>query len=118
MEEYANGQMNISITEDIENITITWTGHSRSLNSEIELNPYLKNLARELPAKKIIIDFTQFKSMNSSTIMPILFFIQSLEEKAFTTQIFYNGKAGWQKASFVVVEEIIKNYKYVKIFAK
>ena len=117
MQNYKNNQLEIKITENENLVILKWLGHSRTLDPAVELNPYLNGVLNELQGKSILVDFTELVSMNSSTIMPIIFFIRKLEEHAVVSEILYNGKLSWQKASFIVIAEIIKNYKNVKITA-
>jgi len=117
MQNYKNNQLEIIVTENDNLVNIKWLGHSRTLDPAVELDPYLNGLLTELQGKTIFVDFSELISMNSSTIMPIIFFIRKLEEQTITAEIHYNGKLSWQNASFVVIAEIIKSYKNVKIMA-
>ena len=118
MQDFDNGNLKIKLSRDGEYIKMLWLGDSRTLNPASQLEPYLFPLVRELRNKKLVIDFTQLNSMNSSTVMPILFFMRNLEKLAVITQIHYKGSSSWQRASFEVIANVVFDYNFIEVIAK
>ena len=99
-------------------IFIIWLGRSREMNPETILDPYLDDVVACAAESELIVDFSNLESMNSSTVPPILSFIKNLEKSNVTTKILYNGNLQWQRASFIPLSAIIKNYTYIEVVQK
>lgn len=121
MKELLCGKLNIILEEENNIIKMTWLGESREINPSSFLDPYLKEFAEQIknnPGKSMIVDYSKLHTMNSSTVKPILFFIRLLEQESIHSEILYDDKSSWQRASFLTLAAITKFYKFVKIKGK
>ncbi len=121
MKELLCGKLNIIVEEESNKVNMTWLGESREINPSSFLDPYLTDVVNQIEnkgKKPLTVDFTKLHTMNSSTVKPILLFIKALEEKGVKAELFYNDKLSWQRASFLALAAITRNYKNVKIINK
>ncbi len=121
MKELLCGKLNIIIEEENNIVRMTWLGESREINPSSFLDSYLKEFARQIkdyPGKNMVVDFSKLHTMNSSTVKPILLFIRLLELESINSEILYDDKSSWQRASFITLAAITRFYKFVKIKGK
>ena len=121
MKELLTGKLNIILDIDDKLVTMTWLGESRDINPSAILDPYLTEFIKSVKVEngmKILVDFSKFHSMNSSTVKPILLFIRMLEENFIPADIIYDEEVSWQKASFVSLGIVTRTYQYVNVKSK
>ena len=89
MKNLTEGLLTINIEEKENEVNLNWQGDSRDAEPAAFLDPYFREIIEAMKSngKKLIIDFKNLNSMNSSTVLPILTFIRNLEESSITTEI-------------------------------
>ncbi|MBF0120152.1 MAG: hypothetical protein HQK79_15060 [Desulfobacterales bacterium] len=118
MENLDTGSLKINLKQNGNKVTMTWEGESDSRNPMIILTPYFDNLLPELNEKELIIDYTQLKYMNSSTVAPIIQFVKKIDNFQINTIILYDGNSKWQTASFKALQTLSAKMKYITVKGK
>lgn len=113
MKNLEHEELQITIKKNEGVITVKWLGNSRSLDTINTLNSYLDSLLEVIEKEKLVIDFRSLKSMNSSTIIPVLMFFKKLNKKGIETKVLYDTTSDWQMASFIPLQTMIKSYHYI-----
>lgn len=108
MEDLSAGPLEIKVAEEDDKYVMCWFGSSEEPNPSKILSPYLAGVIGELAGKELVVDFTKFGYMNSSTVPPIFELIRSLEQNKIKTLIIYRKDLKWQVASFKALETIIR----------
>lgn len=107
--------LTIEVSEQEDYVDVSWQGRCRTLNPENILDTYLAKLTQYVRGKKVYISFEKLKSMNSSTVPPLLTLIKTLEENKTETLLIYDDGEDWQRASFRPLSIIVGSYDFVKI---
>jgi len=117
MNDLIDGLLKINIENKENEIYLNWEGDSRDIDPASFLDPYLAGITEQIKTlgKKLIVNFKDLNSMNSSTVLPILKFIKNLEKESIQTEIIFDEESSWQKASFIPLSAITKLYKFVKV---
>ncbi|MBN2533859.1 MAG: hypothetical protein JXB88_13270 [Spirochaetales bacterium] len=117
MRELTEGLLTIAIEEKDNEVCLKLEGDSRDIEPAVFLDPYFKEIVEEMKSKgkKLVVDFRNLNSMNSSTVLPIITFVRNLEEGSISTEIVFDLESNWQKASFIPLSAITKFYKFVKV---
>jgi hypothetical protein len=117
MRELKEGLLTINIEENEDEVRLKLEGNSRDAEPAIFLDPYFKEILEDMKSngKKLVVDFRNLNSMNSSTVLPIITFVRNLEEGSIRTEIVFDPERNWQKASFIPLSAITKLYKFVKV---
>lgn len=113
--ELKSENLEIRISEEQEKIKIQWLGRSDARNPADVINPFLENILGKIKGKSIVIDYTNFEFMNSSTVPPIIRFIKSCSLIHMNTTILYNKSKEWQSASFRPLQTVCMVLKDVEV---
>lgn len=102
---YINKSLTLEKVELSETILIKWLGRSTERTPGNFLNPILSDVLHESLEKKkrLILDFTDFNFMNSSTIMTVSKFLEKGKAGTYSITIQYNKNRKWQKLSFLAL---------------
>ena len=112
MSKHRFNELTITIEDNNSEIIMKWDGVSRDKNPATKLVPFFNDFLTTIEDRKVIIDLTQVMRVNSSTILPIIYLIQSLEEMECETQCCIDKKSHWQDAAFKAIEVLVMKYKY------
>lgn len=118
MENFDHGSLKITIVQNGECVTLTWSGKSEDREPGALLNPYLQESVSAFKGKEFQVDFKPLEYMNSSTVPPIIHFIKDLETSGNKTTIFYDKDSKWQAASFKALETISTTMKNISVQGK
>ena len=99
---YTDGYLSIEIDSSPNNIFVNWTGKSTSRNPGIFLTPILQQIIMDSDygAKEIVLDFRKLSYMNSSTISPIIKFLNKIKIGSERVSLLYLKSLKWQDLSF------------------
>jgi len=118
MKNFDQDQLKIlNETTDNKN-KMTWLGTSDYRDPAKYLNPYFDSIIQELAKKDVIIDFYEFKYMNSSTVTSIIYLVELLNSKGIKTVINYKASSKWQSASFKAIKTLSEDMDYIKVEGK
>ena len=115
MEDLNFDKLYIQVIEEDDTVKLNWIGTSLNLHPSKELDPYFDKIVGQLTDKKLIINFSKLKIMNSSTVPPILKLVKGLEDAKIQTTILYDPSLRWQTASFRPLSAITKSYKNIEV---
>ena len=106
IEKYTNDLLNISITEESDQIRMHWSGKSIDRKPSIFLTPILiKVLKRSVEGeKRMIMDFCDIEYMNSSTITPIIKILERARRSKVGVSVEYLATLKWQDLIFSALE--------------
>lgn len=108
MQDFEDGNLKITVTEESDKHTMMWIGQSDARDSAVIVNPYLDEFLNNFKGKELVLDFQNLDYMNSSSIAPIIQFIFKLNKKAIKTAVLYSAALKWQKVSFKAIEALSK----------
>lgn len=117
MKEIKINNLTLCCEETAEGLRVTWLGKSRDIDPYDELIPVLEKLLMEVKGTLTII-FNQLEYINSSTVVPIIKFLKSADEKNIKTQLYYNTAISWQKSMFTAVNNLTKIFKNLSVKAE
>jgi hypothetical protein len=97
-EIYQTGELTINVESTKYTIKVTWLGNCTLKNPGEFLDPILlkeyEKSQKEL--KRLIFDFTKFKFMNSSAIIPIIKILKTVKNHHGSIHVLYNSEERWQ----------------------
>ncbi|MDH5681081.1 MAG: hypothetical protein OEZ36_05820 [Spirochaetota bacterium] len=99
---YTDGYLSIEISKTASNIVVNLTGKSTSRNPGIFLAPILQQVITESDygTREIVLDFRELTYMNSSTITPIIKFLNKAKIGNERVSLLYLKTLKWQELSF------------------
>ncbi len=110
MKSFEFGNLQITAEEKSDAFVFLWQGTSDNKELINTLEPYYLEVIANAKNKKIFIDFTKLKAMNSSSVPAIIGWMKALSEKKIEATILYNKDSNWQKTSFRLLSGIGKGF--------
>ena len=110
MKSFEFGNLSIKVEEKDGSYFLLWQGTSDNKELINTLEPYYLEIIAAAKGKKIILDFTQLKAMNSSSVPAIIGWMKAMSEKKMDATILYNKDSNWQKTSFRLLSGIGKGF--------
>ncbi len=108
--------LTIEVKDSPFGMCVVWLGKSDTRDPGRSITPFLDQLVDgRLAAKQVELDFTQFDYMNSSTIRPILTFIQKASGASKNVLVRYDGKKNWQRLSFKAIGALSASWRNVAV---
>lgn len=112
----AFGNLQIQVSSDQKLRTLVeWCGESDALDPSAALTPYLQELARSLRGRAVEIRFDKLKYMNSSTVTPLMQFLQDLSSVSENVTVLYRADLQWQATSFRAMRVVARKWSNVKV---
>lgn len=101
-------------------IIMQWLGECTDKNPSAVLEPYLLDISQKLKELELELEceFEKLEFMNSSTVPPIIIFIQSLEENNVKSVVSYDENIDWQEASFSALATIAEFCSFVSVVGR
>jgi hypothetical protein len=116
MNNFSEGELNISLFEENGVKIIKWEGISKHVNPIGVIYPYFKKVLAELSENdNLIIDFSSLELMNSSTVPVIIKLTKDLNDRNIKTVIQYDKSANWQILCFKALRAIITRMKNIEL---
>jgi hypothetical protein len=115
MEDLVAGNLKVTVVAQGESVKVCLLGESDGRAMGEALGPYLKRLAGSCRAKTVQIDFAKLDYMNSSTLTPIVQFLQLLSDTALRVTVRYRSDLQWQATSFRAMRIVGRNWKNTEI---
>ena len=105
-EKYTNDLLNISVTEESDQIHMHWSGKSIDRKPSIFITPILINILKRSidREKRMIMDFRDIEYMNSSTITPIIKILERAKRSKVGITVEYLATLKWQDLIFSALE--------------
>lgn len=110
MKSFEYGNLIISAEQKENSFVYSWQGVSDNKELINALEPYYMDVITEAKGKKIVLDFTQLKAMNSSSVPAIIGWMKAMSEKKLEASILYSKDSNWQKTSFRLLAGIGKGF--------
>lgn len=115
-EEFTNNKLIIEVNSAPQAVYTVWKGKSNDRNPEDFIAPLLERLVKECSEKRaLILDFRELNYMNSSTITPLIRFLESYKEEKVAIEVRYDRQIRWQELSFTALEVFESNDSLIKI---
>ena len=108
MNTYSIGDLRIEIVCDADSLSLLWFGRSDAKDPVMVLGPLLDTLRESFEQRATFFDFRSFEYMNSSTIHPLLNFLQTASNHAPNVVVRYDGSKTWQRLSFRAIETLAR----------
>lgn len=113
---FDSGGLSIRVDAQFAKLKLTWTGQSTARDPSSALTPFFESLARHASkTRDLDLDFRGLEYMNSSTLKPILTFVQASKEEYRTVLVRYDSQKGWQRLSFKLLQALASSWNNVKI---
>ncbi len=106
MDSFENGNLKIKISESRGTSVMSWMGQSEARDPAAILNPYLNQFLEKFQGKELTLEYRSLEYMNSSTVAPIIHFINKLNKKGIKTEVLYNANLKWQEVSFKALKTL------------
>src|SRR5882757_6789792 len=96
------GDLKVDVVEEEGVLRLHWRGKSNARQPELQLNPFLADMAGRAQAAKAGLDmhFEELEFFNSSTITVIIQHVKDLREKGVKLVLSYDKNQKWQKIFF------------------
>ena len=117
MEDLSIDNLSINIEKQENTINMVWQGKSDKRDPAEDLDPYLNQILEEVSGENFKIDFRKLAFMNSSSFMPVIHFIQGLNEKKLAVEIFYLQNS-WQRVSFTAITNLFQDDNNITVVGK
>ena len=106
MEKFSNDLLNISVSEETDQINIRWSGKSIDRKPGTFITPILiRSFKRSIDhEKRMILDFRGIEYMNSSTITPIIKILERARRSKVSVTVKYLAALKWQHLIFSALE--------------
>jgi hypothetical protein len=114
MKAFGNLQIKVSTPEKLRTL-VEWCGESDAMDPGSTLTPYLLELAQTLRGRMVELRFHQLKYMNSSTVTPVMQFVQELSGLAESVTVLYRADLQWQATSFRAMRVVARKWNNVKV---
>src|SRR5262245_42532540 len=115
--QFGDLRVDVSQTEGV--LRLDWRGKSNARQPEIQLNPFLTDIARQASETKAIIEmhFEELEFFNSSTITVIIQHVKEARAKGLRLVLSYDKTQKWQKIFFDALSMFEKSDGLLKISA-
>ena len=106
LKNYSNDTLQIKVSEDDQLIYTTWQGKSIDRNPSAFITPILIDVFKmsSNTGKDITLDFREIEYMNSSTITPIIKFLERAKRGNTKIKVVYLSSLKWQELIFSALE--------------
>jgi hypothetical protein len=113
------GDLRVDVSETSTHVRLDWRGKSNARQPELQLNPFLTEVAHKADAGKLGIDmhFEELEFFNSSTITVIIQHVKDLRERGIRLLLSYDRGQKWQKIFFDALSMFEKADGLLKIQA-
>ena len=110
------GELEIRIDLSPGKLKLIWLGRSVGRDPSLLLKPLFDGLAPYLDKdREVELDFRKFEYMNSSTLKPILTFVQRASGDARAVQVRYDSQKNWQRLSFKLLQAVASSLTNVSV---
>ena len=101
-EIFVNGALKIEVKVNNSTINVNWTGKSIDRKPDKFISPILLKVFNLCSTnnKRIVFDFRKLDYMNSSTITPIIKFLERAKRGTAKITIHYDSALKWQDLNF------------------
>ena len=114
MKAFGNLQIKVSTPERLRTL-VEWCGESDAMDPGATLMPYLVELAQTMRGRIVELRFDKLKYMNSSTVTPLMQFLQELSGLAENVTVVYRAELQWQATSFRAMRVVARKWSNVKV---
>lgn len=114
--DFQSGELQIRIESTARILRLGWHGRSDSQDPGAVLRPLFAELQSELAGdKEVELDFTKFEYMSSSTIRPIIQFLEDSRKQVRDVRVRYTPAKNWQRLSFKAIEALATGWSNVTV---
>lgn len=113
MKDFHSDALRIDIRRSAVDIELKWHGQSTSRRPGDALSPFFGEVLTQTAGRKLVVDFRGLEFMNSSTVRPIIDFLDKARNVAPAIEVRYHSTVTWQRLSFKVVEALAKQWANV-----
>lgn len=106
--KYEIGRLTLEVNEKSDPVTVVWKGESDAREPAKLLQPHLDALLSQLASKAVCMKFDALDYMNSSTVKPIMVFLEELSKVATSIRVEYRESLQWQATSFRAMRIVAK----------
>jgi hypothetical protein len=113
---FESGGLSIRVDAQFGKLKLTWGGQSVARDPSAVLNPFFESLSRYgSKTRDLDLDFRSLEYMNSSTLKPILTFVQAASSAYRSVGVRYDSQKSWQRLSFKLLQALAGSWQNVKI---
>jgi hypothetical protein len=116
---FSSPELNIHVDLSLSKLRLSWRGRSTSRDPAGLLKPFFDTLSVHIDKQHDIeLDFREFEYMNSSTLKPILTFVQTAAGEARSVEVKYDAKKSWQRLSFRLLQAVSSTWNNVSVLGE
>lgn len=101
---YEENRLKLEVKYGESEITINWLGESKDREPTKFLTPIFDAIYTRNTSKPLIMNFTKFEYMNSSTVTPIVKQLERAKKENRKVTIQYKKGLKWQELSFAALK--------------
>lgn len=100
--KYRHDQLTIEVEESEEWVEVKWLGKSYGRSPGQFITPILSDalLKSGHGTKRLVLDFRKLQYMNSSTITPVIKFLERAKRSTARVAVYYDQSLRWQDLNF------------------
>jgi hypothetical protein len=113
---FESGGLSIRLDVQFAKLRLTWSGQSVARDPAAALAPFFETLSRYAgKTRDIELDFRGLEYMNSSTLKPIVSFVQAANNEYRSVFVRYDASKNWQRLSFKLLQALASSWSNVRI---
>ena len=116
---FKSGELAIGVELTMSMLKLSWRGRSVARDPAEVLKPFFETLGAHFDKQRDVeLDFREFEYMNSSTLKPILAFVQTASGAVRSVQVKYDAKKNWQRLSFKLLQAVSSTWPNVTVLGE
>lgn len=113
---FESGELSIQVELQPSRLRLVWLGQSVARDPSMVLKPFFEGLGSYVSkTRDVELDFRKFDYMNSSTLKPILTFVQRASVEYRNVVVRYDSQKNWQRLSFKLLQALSNTWPNVSI---
>ena len=116
-QEYVSNDLSIHVDGEGETINVLWLGKSTERTPGRFISPILQSVLDQASGagKRVVLDFRKLGYMNSSTVTPLIHFLEMARRSQCQISIMYDKSARWQDLSFSALRVFVTQDNRIRI---
>ena len=112
---FTGDRLTIVRTVSKQLVSLLWKGECDFPSPAETLGPTLHGLISELRDRKLVMDFSGLRFMNSSSVTPILGFVKAACSKGIPVHLIYSSRMSWQRTMASSMRALVHALKHLSV---
>jgi anti-anti-sigma factor len=98
----------VHVTQDDACVTVRCEGTSDARNPDVFLKPILQKLVESARDKRVTVDLSSLRYMNSASVTPLINLMKELNANDVPSVFLWDSKVSWQRANFLCMKTLAR----------